>query len=262
MNASHRPAAVVAALGGLLEAFRQGRIVARSAERDGMERHAGPLTASWNARFPGFPSEDFPYTSFWGETRRARRDAHLIDVIVELLAGRPAGETTIVNAACVFGRHACRLAARLPEACVVGADIDPRWDRLYRLRQGRHVPSNYRFVQDDLFRPRLDVRLVSARSLGACRAYPGHDQHSRRQTEPPVPRHDWTPFLCHVRHSCYRNRATADPPQRGQRLLHQRLGPFEGVHGPLFVCQADGALELLGGQGWVTGAVPPQSQAC
>jgi hypothetical protein len=52
--------------------------------------------------------------SFRGEHRRGRRDAHLIDVIVRMLAGRGSVETTIVKAAGVFGRHACRLAARLP----------------------------------------------------------------------------------------------------------------------------------------------------
>jgi hypothetical protein len=107
--------------------------MARTAEREGMERHAGPLTASWNARFPGFPSEDFPYTSIRGELRRKRRDAYLVDVIVRMLAGRGSVETSIVNAACVFGRHACLLATRLPEARVIATDIDPRWDRLYRL---------------------------------------------------------------------------------------------------------------------------------
>lgn len=162
--------AAVTALGGLLEEFRHGRILTRSAEREGMERHAGPLTASWDAQFPGFPSDDFPYTSFWGEHRRGRRDAHLIDVIVRLLAGRGGLETTIVNVACVFGRHACRLAARLPEARVIGADIDPRWDRLYRLWRGPHSPSNYRFARDDVFRPRLGVRPTAVVFFGACGA--------------------------------------------------------------------------------------------
>jgi len=165
-----RSDAAVAALGGLLEEFRQGRIVKRSAEREGMERHAGPLTASWNARFPGFPSYDFPYTSFRGQHRRGRRDAYLIDVIVRMLGGRGGAQTTIVNAACVFGRHACLLAARLPEARVIGTDIDPRWDRLYRLWRGRRFPANYRFVQDDVFRPRLDVRPTAVVFFGACGA--------------------------------------------------------------------------------------------
>jgi hypothetical protein len=165
-----RAVAAVAAFGGLLEEFRQGRIVTRTAEREGMERHAGPLTASWNARFPGFPSDDFPYTSIRGELRRKRRDAYLIDVIVRMLAGRRSVETTLVNVACVFGWQACLLATRLPEAHVIGADIDPRWDRLHRLWRGRRLPSNYRFVRDNVFSPRLGVRPTAVVFFGACGA--------------------------------------------------------------------------------------------
>ena len=45
------------ALAGLLNEFRHGNIVARSAEKQGMRRHAGPLSARWNQRFPGFPGK-------------------------------------------------------------------------------------------------------------------------------------------------------------------------------------------------------------
>ena len=101
------------ALAGLLNEFRHGNIVALSAEEEGMERHAGSLSARWNNRFPGFPIDHFPYTSFRGEYYRGHRDAHLKDIIVQSLADR-GGETTVVNPACVFGRHACQLARRLP----------------------------------------------------------------------------------------------------------------------------------------------------
>jgi len=160
----------VTALGGLLEEFRLGRIVVRSSEWEGMKRHAGPLTARWNDRFPGFPSGDFPYTSFWGEHRRGRRDEYLIDIIVRLLVDRDGVETMIVNAACVFGRHACRIASRLPRARVVGTDIDPRWDRAYRLSRGGRVPVNYSFVKDDIFNPQLNVQPTAVVFFGACGA--------------------------------------------------------------------------------------------
>ena len=88
-----------------------------------MERHAGSLSARWNERFPGFPSDDFPYTSFRGIYYRKHRDAHLKDIIVQSLAGC-GSETTIVNPACVFGRHACHLATRLPHVKVIATDID------------------------------------------------------------------------------------------------------------------------------------------
>ena len=96
----------VTALEGLLGEFRQGRIVTRSAELEGMERHAGPLTARWNSRFSGFPADHFPYTSFWGEYYRKRRDAHLKDILVGLLGDHGDDDTIVVNPACVFGRLA------------------------------------------------------------------------------------------------------------------------------------------------------------
>ena len=74
-------------LAGLLGEFRHGNIVARSAEEQGMRRHAGTLSARWNQRFPGFPGKYFPYTSFRGEFYRKHRDAHLKDIIIQMLAG-------------------------------------------------------------------------------------------------------------------------------------------------------------------------------
>jgi hypothetical protein len=96
--------AAVAAFGGLLEEFRQGPIVTRTADREGMERYAGLF------------------------------------------------------------------ATRLPEARVIGADIDPRWDRLHSLWRGRRLPPNYRFVQDDVFSLRLGVRPTAVVFFGACGA--------------------------------------------------------------------------------------------
>ena len=134
-----------------------------------MERHAGSLTARWNARFPGFPVDDFPYTSFRGEYYRKHRDAHLKDITVQVLAGR-GGETTIVNPACVFGRHACHLATQLPHAKVVATDIDPRCFQTYRaLRLGR-LPENFTFLKDNIFAPRLEVRPTAVVFFGACGA--------------------------------------------------------------------------------------------
>jgi hypothetical protein len=158
-----------AALAGLLNEFRHGNIVTRSAEEQGMERHAGPLSAQWNNRFPGFPTECFPYTSFRGEHYRGRRDAYLKNIIVQLLADH-AGETTIVNPACVFARHACHLAARLPRVKVIGTDIDPRWFQLYRVRRLGRLPGNFTFVKDNIFAPRLEAQPAAVVFFGACGA--------------------------------------------------------------------------------------------
>ena len=157
------------ALAGLLNEFRQGNIVALSAEEKGMERHTGSLSARWNDRFAGFPSDDFPYTSFWGEYYRKHRDAQLKDIIVQSLAGR-GGETIIVNPACVFGRHACHLATRLPHVKVIGMDIDPRWFQIYRVLRLGSLPGNFTFVKDNIFAPRLDVQPTAVVFFGACGA--------------------------------------------------------------------------------------------
>ena len=157
------------ALAGLLGEFRHGNIVARSAEEQGMRRHAGPLSARWNQRFPGFPGKYFPYTSFRGEFYRKHRDAHLKDIIVQMLAGC-GGETTIVNPACVFGRHACHLAARLPRAKVIATDIDPRYFQTYRAMRLGSLPGNFSFVKDNIFEPQLKVQPKAVVFFGACGA--------------------------------------------------------------------------------------------
>jgi hypothetical protein len=157
----------VAALSGLLDEFRNRHIVALSDEKKGMEQHTTALSARWNDRFPGFPTDHFPYTSFWGEHYRKHRDAHLKDIIVQLLADR-GGETTVVNVACVFGTQACDLAARLPHAKVIGTDIDPNWHRVYRLLKLGCLPRNFTFVQDNIFKPQLDLRPTAVVFFGAC----------------------------------------------------------------------------------------------
>ena len=81
---------------------------------------------------------------------------------------RGSTETTIVNPACVFGRHACDLASRLPRVRVIATDIDPRWERLYRLVRGRRIPDNYSFVKDNIFTPHLDVQPTAVAFFGAC----------------------------------------------------------------------------------------------
>jgi hypothetical protein len=157
------------ALAGLLNEFRHGNIVALSAEEKGMERHAGSLSAHWNARFPGFPVDYFPYASLRGVFYRNRRDAHLKHIIVQSLADR-ARETTIVNPACVFGRHACHLAARLPHVTVIATDIYPRCFQIYRVLRLGWLPGNFSFVKDDIFAPRLQIQPTAVVFFGACGA--------------------------------------------------------------------------------------------
>ncbi len=165
MDVQHEPA--LTALAGLLDEFRNGRIVTPAAEMQGMERHPGALSARWNNQFPGFPAGHFRYTSVRGLYCRKHRDAHLKDIIVRLLANRE-GETTVVNPACVFGRHACHLARRLPQVKVLGTDIDPRWHGIYRLLRLGNFPRNFAFVRDNIFDPRLDLQPTAVVFFGAC----------------------------------------------------------------------------------------------
>jgi hypothetical protein len=157
------------ALAGLLFEFRHGNIVARSAEEKGMERHTGSLRGRWNDRFPGFPTDHFPYASLRGVLYRKRRDAHLKNIIVQYLADRE-GETTIVNPACVFGRHACHLAALLPQITVIATDIYPRCFQLYRILRLGNLPGNFAFSKDSIFAPQLNVQPTAVVFFGACGA--------------------------------------------------------------------------------------------
>ena len=157
------------ALAGLLIEFRRGNILARSAEKEGMDRHAASLSAHWDDRFPGFPADDFPYASFWGVYHRNHRDEHLKDIIVQSLADCGGG-TTLVNPACVFGRHARHLAARLPHVSVIATDIYPRCFQLYRSLRLGNLPRNFRFVKDNIFAPRLDVQPTAVVFFGSCGA--------------------------------------------------------------------------------------------
>lgn len=157
----------VEALVGLFDEFRHGNIVALSAEEKGMQRHAGPLSARWNNRFHGFPTNHFPFTSFRGEFYRKHRDAHLKEIIVQTLADC-GGETAIVNPACVFGRHAHHLATRLPHVKVIATDIDPRYFQIYRRLKLSSLPGNFTFVKDNIFAPRLNVQPTAVVFFGAC----------------------------------------------------------------------------------------------
>ena len=117
--------------------------------------------------FLASPSMTFPTPRSGERDHRNHRDAHLKDIIVRTLAEH-GGETTIVNPACVFGRHACHLARRLPRAKVIATDIDPRWFRIYRAPRLGSLPENFKFVRDNIFAPRLDARPTAVVFFGAC----------------------------------------------------------------------------------------------
>ncbi|UCG62155.1 MAG: hypothetical protein JSV52_02400 [Candidatus Zixiibacteriota bacterium] len=160
--------APLAALVGLLDFFRQRKIIDHRAEREGIEQHASLLTAAWDQKFPNFPRQYFPYTSFKGQYYRGRRDTYLKDIVVRMLSDYDSTDTTIVNAACVFGRHARYLASRLPRVRIVGMDIQPAWYWAYRLVRGFRFPDNFSFVRDNIFAPKMEEQPVAVVFFGAC----------------------------------------------------------------------------------------------
>ncbi|MHC4678833.1 MAG: hypothetical protein ACYTEK_09060, partial [Planctomycetota bacterium] len=112
---------------GLLEAFRRGDIARRRYERHTLEQHLGGLSGRWDQQFPGFPQEQSAYASFRGVRRRGVRDGYLKQIIARLLEARTldSADRTIINPACVIGRHARDLATRLPNFKVIATDIFP-----------------------------------------------------------------------------------------------------------------------------------------
>ena len=156
------------ALAGLLDQFGKGNIVDPRLEREGLERHARELTQRWDHRFPGFPQHCFPFTSFRGLGYRGKRDEYLKSIIVQLVNAHDDVNKTIVNPACVAGRHARDLASRLAPVRVIGTDIDPRGVWLYARVLRTCAPDNFEFIKDDIFHPKLDVTPTAVVFFGAC----------------------------------------------------------------------------------------------
>ncbi|UCC28761.1 MAG: hypothetical protein JSU86_11225 [Phycisphaerales bacterium] len=158
----------VKALAGLLDEFARGNIVDPKLEREGLDRHAKELSDRWDQKFRGFPEKYFPFTSFRGEYYRGKRDEHLKKIITGLVTRHDDAHKTIVNPACVFGRHTRDLASRLKAFRVIGTDIDPNWNRLYERVRGGRNPENFQFIRDNIFDPQLDVRPTAVVFFGAC----------------------------------------------------------------------------------------------
>ncbi|UCC97001.1 MAG: hypothetical protein JSW66_14290 [Phycisphaerales bacterium] len=155
---------------GLLEAFRRGNIAERRCERQTLERHLGGLSGRWDEEFPGFPQERSAYASFGGMRRRGVRDAYLKQIIVRLLETQTLDlpDKTIINPACVIGRHARDLAVRLPNFKVIATDIFPASNRLYEYVRLKRTSENYEFRQDDLFESKVDAGAAAVVFFGAC----------------------------------------------------------------------------------------------
>jgi len=156
--------------GGLLEEFRRGKISNTRQEKAALEQHIGRLTEEWNQRFPNFPKGRWLCASFWSVSRRGVRDKYLKDIIVRLLKSEnhPGANKTIVNPACVAGRHARDLARHLKCCKVLGTDIFPASNWLYgKIMLGR-TPANYEFRREDIFEPNTRPTPAAVVFFGAC----------------------------------------------------------------------------------------------
>jgi hypothetical protein len=158
------------ALGGLLDEFRRGNIANRRRQKQAMDRHTMELCKRWDRQFPGFPQERFAYASARGVWRRGVRDAYLKTIIVRLLEAEQndLADRTLVNPACVFGRHARDLAGWLRDFRVIATDIFPWSNWLYERVKLRRSPDNYEFHQDDIFEPKVEARPTAVVFFGAC----------------------------------------------------------------------------------------------
>lgn len=128
----------------------------------------GELSRRWDRRFPGLPQEQFAYSSIKGVSRRGVRDEYLKGIIAKLLEGIEGENNTIVNPACVWGRHARDVARRLKRYRVIGTDINPGCDRLYDRLPGVSKRDNYEFTKDDIFDPKLDAKPTAVVFFGGC----------------------------------------------------------------------------------------------
>jgi len=155
---------------GLLEEFRRANIFNRRREKTATQRHLGKLTEQWDQKFPGFPQGQSLYATSWGVFRRGVRDRYLKDIIVEMLKPeeQPGAGKTIVNPACVAGRHARDLARRLKYHKVLGTDIFPASNWLYGKIMLGGTPGNYEFRRENIFEPNAETAPAAVVFFGAC----------------------------------------------------------------------------------------------
>jgi hypothetical protein len=171
-HATSRSLSRKAAIESLLGEFLRGNIADedRTLEETAIQAHLGEHYAAWDRVFPPFPECRFRRRSMGWEWKRGRRDAYLRSLIVAWLPGTHPDRRLVVNPATVFGRHARAVAAKLPAYHVIGADIDHRGNRLYRIVSPLFYRGlgNYEFVREDIYEPDLARRPAAVIFFGAC----------------------------------------------------------------------------------------------
>lgn len=153
-----------------LDEFRRGNITNNKTHRKRLKQNLRKLSERWDQRFPDFPKIRFPCSSFLGVCRAAARDTLLKKIIIRLLEAERLEQKnkTIVNPACVFGRHARDLASHMRSCKLIGTDINPKFNRLYEHLLIGGSPSNYEFKQDNIFNPQLHEKPTVVVFFGAC----------------------------------------------------------------------------------------------
>lgn len=159
-------------LTSLLGAFRESPIADRRRiqEESALRTSLGEHHKAWDRVFPPFPPCPWKRRTLTWELHRGRRDAYLRLLIATFVPMDDTDRRLIVNPAAVLGRHARLLARALPAHEIVGTDIAPWADRLYRLVsiwKFRKL-KNYRFVRESVFAPDLDRRPAAVVFFGAC----------------------------------------------------------------------------------------------
>ncbi|MFC1765184.1 hypothetical protein ACFL6U_24320 [Planctomycetota bacterium] len=156
----------MAAMEGLLGEFRAGNIRQPDLEKAGLGRHLGEISQQWDEKFLGLPGKPSAYRSLKGISQPERRSAFFKRIIVELLTDCEGG--TIVEPACLWGRHSRDLARRLPHYRIIGTDIQGKADWLYRHIPWTRTPANYQFRRDDIFNPKVHSEPSAVVFFGAC----------------------------------------------------------------------------------------------
>lgn len=154
----------------LLAELRGGTMSDISREEEAIGRIMHEIFDEWDQLFPGFPESALERRSACKELMRGRRDKYLIDVIAKTLKANSVPNGLILNPACVFGRHAMKIARRLPECTVIGSDIDALKEAVYRnvVVLLSSIPKNYRFERDDVFQSTIQEQPTAVVFFGAC----------------------------------------------------------------------------------------------
>jgi hypothetical protein len=99
---------------------------------------------------------------------RGEKDARLKDIIETFCKGR---HGLILNPCCVFARHARDIALRLPTTEVLATDIDPHWEKLFRIvvkTQSKREPTNFSFRTESIYDCRVDHQPLAVCFFGGC----------------------------------------------------------------------------------------------